>query len=354
MAKKSTGVKGNKPLEKTEPLSNPEKIRCESCNKEYKNTDMYNSKSRVFRSHGKIPYCEQCLSDMYDEYVIKYTVMDHPTPKRKAMERICMITDKYYSDKLFDSAMKEREKECYQKKTFVWLYMKQTNMYQYALKDYDNTIQERYLLDSQNGMITPENVVSEKSDDELEVIEESKRIFGNGFSEDDYLYLYDQYTDWTTRHECNTKAQEEVFKRLCFVQLDLLKATRTKQPTKDLDATFQNLLGTANLQPKQNAKDAVSDAQTFGTLIDKWENTRPLPEIDEELKDVDKIGLYIRVFFAGHLAKMLGINNAYTDEYDEVMAPLTVSKQEYSDIDDEDDELFDLMFGHQYVEGGGQ
>ena len=261
-----------------------------------------------------------------------------------------MITDKYYSDRLFDSAMKEREKECYQKKTFVWLYMKQTNMYQYAQKDYDNTIQERYLLDSQSGTIMPENLVSEKSDEEIEIIEESKRIFGNGFSEDDYLYLYDQYTDWTTRHECNTKAQEEVFKRLCFVQLDLLKATRTKQPTKDLDATFQNLLGTANLQPKQNAKDAVSDAQTFGTLIDKWENTRPLPEIDEELKDVDKIGLYIDVFFRGHTAKMLGVKNALSNLYDKYIRKYTVAKPEYKD-DEDNEALFNAIFGSSIEDG---
>ena len=46
----------------------------------------------------------------------------------------------------------------------------------------------------------------------------------------------------------------------------------------------------------------------FGTLIDKWENTRPIPEIDEELKDVDNIGVYLDVFFKGHLAKMMGMN----------------------------------------------
>ena len=33
---------------------------------------------------------------------------------------------------------------------------------------------------------------------------------------DDYLFLYEQYSDWTARHECETKSQEEIFKQICF------------------------------------------------------------------------------------------------------------------------------------------
>ena len=50
---------------------------------------------------------------------------------------------------------------------------------------------------------------------------------------------------------------------------------------------------------------------TFGQLIDKWEQEKPIPEPDEEFKDVDKIGLYIDVFFKGHLSKMMGLKNAF-------------------------------------------
>jgi hypothetical protein len=104
--------------------------------------------------------------------------MEHPTPARKAMERICMMTDKYYSDKLFDSAMKDHEKECYKKKPLVWCYMKQTNLYQHSDKDFDRTVQERYLFETENGVVSASGeVVSDRSEEELEIIEESKAIF---------------------------------------------------------------------------------------------------------------------------------------------------------------------------------
>lgn len=99
------------------------------------------------------------------------------------------------------------------------------------------------------------------------------------------------------------------------------------------------------MQPKQNSSDTMSDAQTFGTLIDKWENTRPLPEIDEQLQDVDKIGLYMDVFFRGHLSKMMGIKNAFSNLYTKFIKKYTVNKPEY-DSDDSSEVIFDAIFGN--------
>ena len=175
------------------------------------------------------------------------------------------------------------------------------------------------------------------------------RFFGAGFSDEDYEYLKTEYDDWVARHECKTKAQEEIFKRICFKQLEILKATRRGEDTKNLDDTFQKLIDTAKLQPKQYSGDTTADNQTFGTLIDKWENTRPLPEIDEELKDVDKIGLYINIFFKGHLAKMMGLKNGLSSLYTKFMKKYTVEKPEYSD-DENSEILFDTIFGNQSLD----
>lgn len=181
-------------------------------------------------------------------------------------------------------------------------------------------------------------------DSDKKTKQKTVKFFGTGFSDDDYQYLQDQYTDWTTRCECKTKAQEEVFKRICFKQLEILKANRAGLDTKDLDKTFQDYLDTANLKPKQNNLDALSDAQTFGTLLAKWENEKPLPEIDEELQDVDKIGLYIDVFFRGHLAKMMGLKNGLSNLYNKFIKKYTVEKPEYEG-DEDNEALFDAIFG---------
>lgn len=190
-------------------------------------------------------------------------------------------------------------------------------------------------------------IIDEDEGRSLELKKASKRMrefWGDEFSDKDLVFLDKEYQDWVTRHECQTKSQEEVFKRICFKQLEIYKATLAGENTKDLDKTFQDLLDTGNLKPKNNALDTLSNAQTLGTLIDKWENTRPVPDIDPELQDVDRIGMLITVFFTGHLAKILKIKNTFANIYDNFMAKFTVNKPEYAD-EDNDEELFNRIFG---------
>ena len=80
-------------------------------------------------------------------------------------------------------------------------------------------------------------------------------------------------------------------------------------------------------------------------MIDKWENTRPIPEIDEELRDVDKIGWYIDVFFRGHLSKMMALKNGLSNLYSKFIKKYTVEKPEY-DNDEDSEALFDAIFGN--------
>lgn len=342
MATKVGERRGNKPLKKVEPLTTPEKATCLCCNNEFKTKDMYKSRSPIYRGTGIIPYCKTCLGKLFDEYQRQYVVLEYQNPHRKAMDRVCMLTDLYYSDKVYDSAMKDAEKEVNAKRHFIESYVKQTNMYQYLDKDYNTTIYERYGEAKEAGRLPEEP--SDKTEEELEIIVKSTKVFGKGYLEDDYLYLHDQYEDWLARYECNTKAQEEVFKRLSCLQLEIMKATRRGDDTAKLDEAFRKYMDTGNIAPKQNAGDAMSDTQTFGTLIDKWENTRPIPEIDEELRDVDKIGVYIDTFFRGHAAKMLGIKNSLSGLYDKFMKKYTVERPEYSD-DEDNDALFEAIFG---------
>lgn len=313
-------------------------FQCCNCKEEYNEKEFYSSKSRFFTGSGKIPYCKKCIDEFYQYYCDKYEAENYAFPEKKAVKRICMAFDVYYSDNVFDSAIKSLERM--PNMSVISAYMKVAHLVQYNKKSYDTTIYH----EEQDGVIdTYESVKGEKT-----VSDKTVRFFGTGFSQDDYEYLQEQYDDWTARHECNTKAQEEVFKQICFTQLELLKATRAKQDTKDLNATFLKQLEAAKLQPKQNSGDTMADNQTFGTLIDKWENTRPIPEPEEEFKDVDNIALYLDVFFKGHLAKMMGLKNGLSNLYTKYIEKYTVKKPEY-DVDEDSEVLFDAIFGNSSV-----
>jgi hypothetical protein len=286
---------------------------------------------------GKIPYCKQCIEKFYQQYYEEYVNEGCLTPEKTAIKRVCMTFDIYYTDVVFNSAM-NKIREGNINISPMAQYMKVIQLAQYKDRSYDNTV----LNEMKEEFIA---VVSDGVSVNRDVDQKTIDFFGSGFTDEDYKFLQKEYDDWTARHECNTKAQEEVIKDICFNRLQNLKALRKGEDTKDITASFQKMLDAGKLQPKQNAGDATADNQTFGTLIDKWENERPLPEIDEELRDVDKIGLYINVFFKGHLAKMMGIKNGMSNLYNKFMKKYTVEKPEYDD-DENSDALFDAIFGN--------
>lgn len=320
-----------------------EKLKCICCENEYLVTNFYNSNSDFFKGSGKLLYCKQCIERIYQYLFNKYTNEGCLTPEKKAIQRLCMAFDVYYLEAVCNSAIQKAE-ESNNDISPMSQYMRIIQLSQYNRKNetYENTITE---AEEENRAMS----VLARLSGEITVDKKTVQFFGDGFADEDYKFLQEQYSDWTARHECQTKAQEEIFKRICFKQLEILKATRRGEDTKNLDATFQNLLDTAKLQPKQNSGDAMSDAQTFGTLIDKWENEKPLPEIDDELKDVDKIGWYIDVFFRGHLSKMMGLKSGLSNLYGKFIKKYTIDKPEY-DSDDNSEALFDAVFGNQQID----
>ena len=318
--------------------STQSKYKCFNCGKEYVESNYYKTNSEFYVNMGKIPYCKQCIGKLYQSFLERYTNEGCLNPEKKAVRRLCMAFDIYFNEKAYNDAINDAKRRKIDISA-MGAYMKIVQLKQGRDNTYDNTIYE----EEQAGVA---NAFAEMAT-EKEVDEETVRFFGDGFKPEDYEFLKREYEDWTARHECKTKAQEEVFKDICFNRLQNLNALRRGEDTKDITASFQRMLDSGKLQPKQNAGDTTADNQTFGTLIDKWENERPLPEIDEELKDVDKIGLYIDAFFKGHTCRMLGEKNAYSNLYSSVMSKFTVDKPEYESDEDYDSEIiFDKFVGN--------
>ena len=198
----------------------------------------------------------------------------------------------------------------------------------------------------EDGVVSDED---EEINENSRILKSAKKRFGNSYTNSELIFLENEYQDWTRRYQCENKAQELLFKRVCFKELDIDKAQKEGKDTKELDKTLQELLGSLNLKPSQNSSNTLTEAKTFGQLIEKWENEKPIPEPEDDFKDVDKIGLYIDVFFKGHLAKMMGLKNGFTSLYEKFMQKYTVNKPEY-DEDSDSEILFEQIFGSKVEE----
>lgn len=303
-------------------------VYCHMCDDHLSSTTFY---SDPRYASGFFPICKKCILAMVEQREKKN---DTPNETKESVQRVLLMMDLPYIDSFYEDCIKGAEdamKERNRSSPFATYITCIKSLPQYK---------GLHWKDSEFGETT-DNIMNASN---RKPRREIKKLFGEGFSNEDYMYLQDQYDDWIRRVAVDTKSQEIYIVRICFKLLDIWKAQRKGQPTKDLDKGLNDLMNAANLQPRQNVANATSDTLTFGQLIDKWENEEPIPEPDPEFKDVDGIGKYINVFFKGHLAKMMGLKNGFTREYDEYMEQYTVKKPEYHE-DDESSDIRSVLFG---------
>ena len=307
-------------------------IYCHGCNEFHGAGNFYDDKR--FAS-GVYPLCKKTILEMAtDSDNNTKTRIDN----RDKTIKVFQMLNLPFIDSLYQSALQNTQDAVNEKNrstAFQQLLVMVKSLPQYRGMTFEN---------SEFGDLgNPEDEQLSKRKPRKEII----KLFGSGFTNEDYLYLQDQYDDWCSRTQVDSKSQQTYVVQICMQLLDIYKDRKSnKDVTKKLSALDQ-LMNAANLQPKQNISNAATDSLTFGQLIEKWENEKPIPEPSEEFKDVDGIGKYIRVWFTGWLCKALGLKaNVYTEEFDEEIAKYTVSKPEYSE-EGSADEIYELLFGSE-------
>lgn len=164
-----------------------------------------------------------------------------------------------------------------------------------------------------------------------EDLKESEEFWGSGKSEEHYMWLNAEFSDYLSRYEVDSKTLEDLIIEICLTRLDIRTRRENGQDVDKQIKTLNDLMGSANLKPVQETGATAVEQETFGTLIKKWENERPIPEPDESWKDVDNIGKYIRTFFLGHMARMFDKENPFQEEYEEEIQKYTVEPPKRDD-----------------------
>lgn len=175
------------------------------------------------------------------------------------------------------------------------------------------------------------SLVDEEDSEEMQFL---IQFWGNGFNPEELYFLQNEYDKLINFYECDSYAMEMIFQEVSHLRLSIKKLREQNKPVDKELKTLQDLLGSANIKPVQETGANSIEQATFGTLIKKYENERPIPEPDPVWKDVDNIIYYVRVWFLGHLCKMLGISNDYSRLYEEEMEKYKVEIPEYEGEDE--------------------
>jgi hypothetical protein len=280
------------------------KIRCTSCWNEKDPSQFYVSNSPFHKFTNKLHVCKDCFWDYVGDDL------------NKLINALRMI-DKPFIMSLYVSSQEEAENS--DKNTNpIKNYIKNVSMPQYKNFTWDDSDFEGH---KKTGSLS--NELPYQVNDEFD--EEVIRYWGNGYEDWEIEFLEDEKIKLMSSFECPDYGMEMIMKDICFINLDIEKIRRERKPnsSKEITAlikTRSDLMNDANMKPIQSTGADANDQVTFGTLIKKWENERPVPKpLDDEMKR------YIDTFMVGHLAKMEGLNNEMTDKYEKAISKYTIN-----------------------------
>lgn len=286
---------------------------------------------------GKFPICKRCVMAMVEQREKK---TDPPNETKESVQKVLKLMDLPYIDSFYEDCIKGAYDESKEKNR-----VSPFGTYNTAIRSLPQWKGMKW-EDSEFEDDNPKT--SEEINENSRVIKQAKKRFGKNYSSSDLLFLEKEYQDWISRYPCENKAQEILYENICVTELNIDKKQKDGRDIKDDLKTLQDLMTSLQIKPSQTNSNALTEAKTFGQLIEKWEDEwdggKPIPEPDPDFADIDKIGTLVDVFYKGHLAKMMGLKNGFTQLYEKFIRKYTVNMPQY-DEDSDSEAIFEQLFG---------
>jgi len=296
-----------------------EEQKCTCCgeSKKINSANFYKSYSVIFKNtyENRMCICKDCVIELAEQFKKRFN------SDTRGLYEMCKLLDVYYIKSLYESAIEQVSKNNKKDSNPYSIYFQKVNsLPQYAKKTF---------IDSEtfNKVLDNEEIAEDIGHDIVD-------FWGDGFSTNDYNFLEREFENLTARYECDSYAQEILFKEIAFQTLDIRNKRKDGKDVGKEVKSLQDLLGSANIKPAQENASMASEQVTFGTLIKKYENEKPVPEPLPEWMTADWIRKYVVVWFFGNLCRMMGKANPFKDEYDEEINKFTVKVDEDEECDE--------------------
>ena len=297
----------------------------------------------MYRGVGYLPFCRSCIDTMYNEYVAQ------SGDAKKSVRQMCRKLDLFWNEQIYDSVEKKATT-----RTMMTNYIQRVNNIAYAGRSYDDTLLSEgslwafempVVIDEMRNEPEPEVLTSEDETDVQEIPKSVIEFWGPGYTPEMYLELEQRLQYYRGQMGEDAKADlgtDTLLRQIAMMEIDINRARADGRSVDKMVNALNSLLSSLKRPQKGSGADTASANTPFGVWIKRWEDERPLPEIDDSMKDVDGITKYVLTWVYGHMAHMLKIKNARAPLYEEAVAKLRVEHPEY-DEDDDEAMMYDLF-----------
>lgn len=279
--------------------------RCTACGEDKRPAiDFYLSRSKLYKfNDGRMPVCKECLSKLFKELNAKYS------DEVKALYHLCMLFDIYFDRDLVEKSSANNNFS--DEDNLLKSYMKNVNsLNQYKFKD---------SMSSDCIVLDDSLIKYEEKDKEIDIYEERemtpelKRLclkrWGSGYSDEDYLYLEDNYAEFYEAYAHDTPAERMLLMNITKTLLEGEKSRKSgdKKGYENMLKLVSSMLTDAAIKPSQKKTMGDEVGECFGVFIENLEKNEPVNEAIDEFADVDNIGKLIDRQFVKNFAKVFGL-----------------------------------------------
>jgi hypothetical protein len=270
--------------------------QCTCCGENLPLTEFYKSQSSMFKYDQKCPICKKCMLSIYDENLQIYK------SEEKALYKTLFSLDYYFDIKLCKRALIDTYNT---DKDLLKTYMSSINLVQYRGKTSKDSLPMPELWDIPEDEFESYEIEDVGIKKPILITKEMITRWGEGRSNDDYLYLEDMYSTMIKTYDTSNPMSVETYKQIVLNYLDVKKLREMKNP--DNKKIGEILKINSMLQADCRIKDVQAsndeDNLYWSKFIDEIEWTEPIPKPEKEFADVDGIKKYIKKWFVEPFAK---------------------------------------------------
>lgn len=257
--------------------------KCKICGKSYKNItgNFYKSANSLYfiSNNGIIDVCVDCLKELFSQLSKKYD------SDRMALIAICALTDWYYDESAYNTAIKNREEFS------IGVYARLMNTVKYKGKTFITSVAEKKLGETTIQMVEQTHDVGWSDIDKKNrdtVIE----IYGydpfpdNDFSDKSRKYLFNTIIDFL-----DEETQEDAFKKSQIIQIvvnnEMIQRCNAKiaslDETRDLEQ-IKNLSNIITSKVNDNDKIAKENEISVRNRSNKKQGKGTFTDLQKELR----------------------------------------------------------------------